>query len=161
MENEVKKLHGSKKSKQLDTRQKPPVLDRLGPRKPNDSQYDYTPLKIFRSDILQKVESLGILDKPAKILSPPKKRNKSKIFQFHKDYGYDTEQCSKLKKAIEQVIRNGKLKKFIDDASTKRSLLIDNIKQPWHDNKKEHKPDSSSSKLKVIDVIQDVGLPAS
>lgn len=91
MGNEVKKLHSSEKSKLLDTKQKPPVHDRLCPYKQDVSQYDYTPLKILRSDVLKKVESLGILDKLTKMLSPLDKCNKVKFFQFHKNHGHDME----------------------------------------------------------------------
>lgn len=80
------------------------------------------------------------------MLSPSKKQNEAKFCQFHKNHGHDTKKCNKLKKAIEQAILNGKLKEFIDDASEKQSSGTDNIKRPWHDDKKIHKPDSSSSK---------------
>ncbi|KAI5650306.1 hypothetical protein M9H77_36311 [Catharanthus roseus] len=80
LENEVKELHSSKKSKLLDVRQRPPAHDQLGP--------------LPKSNVLQKVESLGILVKPAKMLSPPEKRNKAKFCQFYKDHGHNTKQST-------------------------------------------------------------------
>lgn len=91
LENEIKELHSSKKYKPLDNRQKPPVHDHLGLREQDVSLYDYTPLKILQSDILWKIESLRILDKLVKMLSPSNKRNKAKFCQFHEDYGHDIE----------------------------------------------------------------------
>lgn len=78
LDNKLKEIQASKKLKYPNHRQKPVVHDWLGPKKSDTPRYDYTPLKIPRSDVLQQVESLGILDKPAKIFSPPHKRNKSK-----------------------------------------------------------------------------------
>lgn len=95
------------------------------------------------------------------MLSPPDKRNRAKFYQFHKNHEHDTKQCHELKKAIEQAIKNYKLKGFINYVSAKRSLPTDNTKKPWHDDKKRHKSNSSSFKLKVINVIQDVELPTS
>lgn len=100
-------MHNTKKSKQLGSMQKPPIHDRLGPCKMDAPCYDYIPLKVSRSDVLQKVESLGILEKLAKVLSPPEKQNKAKFYQLHKYHGHDTKQCNELKKEIEHAMRNG------------------------------------------------------
>lgn len=62
-------------------------------------------LRVPRSKILQQVESLGILDHPAKMLSPLEERNKGKYCRFHKDHGHDTEQYNELKKAIGNAIK--------------------------------------------------------
>ena len=34
--------------------------------------------------------------------------------QYHRDYGHETDSCQELKKAIEQLIQNDKLKIFSD-----------------------------------------------
>lgn len=68
------------------------------------------------------MESLGILERLANILSPPKKRKKVKYFHFHKGHSHDTEQCNELKKAIENTIKRGVLKEFIDSAASKTNL---------------------------------------
>lgn len=58
------------------------------------------------------------------MLSPLEKRNNAKYYNFHKDHGNDTEQCNELKKGIENAVRRGELKEFIDDASSKSTLGI-------------------------------------
>lgn len=46
----------------------------------------------------------------------------------------------------------------IDNASSKRTSVSDRMKKPWQREKKSIKNDISSSKINVINVIQDVGL---
>ena len=58
-------------------------------------------------------------------LVPLKKRklplaDKSKFCKFHKDYRHDTNDCVKLKKEIESLIRKGKLEN-IDIMATDKS----------------------------------------
>lgn len=73
----------------------------------------------------------------------------------------DTERCDKLKKAIENSIKKGELREFIDSASAKRLPSSDHTKKSCQNDKKSPKNDTSSYKMKVINVIQDVGLPTS
>lgn len=73
----------------------------------------------------------------------------------------DTKQYNELKKAIEHAIMNDELKEFIDDVSEKKSSEANNANKSWHDDKKDHKSDSCFSKLKVINLIEDVRLPSS
>ena len=45
--------------------------------------------------------------------SSPNVRNKNKYCWFHKDYGHNTEDCRDLKEQIEELIRKGKLQKYV------------------------------------------------
>nr|XP_023907630.1 uncharacterized protein LOC112019334 [Quercus suber] len=45
--------------------------------------------------------------------SSPKIRDKSKYCRFHKDHNHYTEDCRDLKEQIEELIRRGKLQKFV------------------------------------------------
>lgn len=56
-------------------------------------------------EILNQVEEQDILKKSKPIRSNPRKQNRTKYYQFHKDYSYDTEDCFKLKKEIKNLIR--------------------------------------------------------
>lgn len=86
--------------------------------------------------------------------SPPEKRNKSRYCEFHKDHEHETKQGNELKKTIEQMIRNGKLNEFIDNASAKKSSGHDNDQRPWNNDKRNTNSNpSSSANLKVINVI--------
>ena len=44
----------------------------------------------------------------------PNKRNKSKYCRFHKDHGHDTDECYDLKQQIENLIKQGKLRHFVE-----------------------------------------------
>ena len=60
-------------------------------------------------------EAQNLLKKRGKVKSPPKKRNRDKYFRYHKNYGYDTEDCVRLKIAIEKLIEASHLAKFVNN----------------------------------------------
>ena len=43
----------------------------------------------------------------------PNKCNRNKYCRFHKDHGYDTDECFDLKQQIENLIRQGNLRNFL------------------------------------------------
>lgn len=47
------------------------------------------------------------------MISPPDSRSQTKYCDFHWDNGHGIEQCIKLRKELEQAIRQGYLKEFI------------------------------------------------
>ena len=53
------------------------------------------------------------LNWPEKMKGDPNKRNRSKYCRFHRDHGHDTDECFDLKKQVENLIRQGKLKSFL------------------------------------------------
>lgn len=83
MESKVKDRQALKRAKPEDVKPEVSVQYRLGPRHKNSSRYDYTPLRILRTEILREVESLGILHPLVKMMSPIDKRNPTKFSQFH------------------------------------------------------------------------------
>ena len=58
-------------------------------------------------------EAQDLLKNPTKLRTLPKKRNMKRYCRYHKDYGYNTDECSKLKMAIEKLIKKGHLVEFI------------------------------------------------
>lgn len=50
------------------------------------------------------------------------------------------------------------MKEFIDSAASKHSATYDIGKKSWHEEMKNVKNDTLSTKIKVINVIQDVGV---
>lgn len=70
-----------------------------------------------------------------------------------------TESIAMSQKEIEKATKEGKLSKFIDKAATKKISGHDAEQKQWNEDKKGLTNDTSSSKLKTINVIQDVGLP--
>ncbi|GAV57724.1 LOW QUALITY PROTEIN: hypothetical protein CFOL_v3_01260, partial [Cephalotus follicularis] len=51
---------------------------------------------------------------PEKLRSPAEKRDVDKYCRYHRDHGHDTEECRQLKNQIEDLIRRGHLRKYVD-----------------------------------------------
>ncbi|GAV82764.1 hypothetical protein CFOL_v3_26215, partial [Cephalotus follicularis] len=53
--------------------------------------------------------------------STPEKRDSDKYYRYHRDHGHDTQECNHLKNQIEDLIRKGHLRKYVDrDAPQER-----------------------------------------
>ena len=65
-------------------------------------------------------EDQNLLKKPAKLKSPPEKRNQDKYCRYHKDHGHDIGDYFKLKIAIEKLIERGHLAEFVDNNRQQR-----------------------------------------
>ncbi|XP_030958448.1 uncharacterized protein LOC115980323 [Quercus lobata] len=50
---------------------------------------------------------------PRPLHSSPNVRDKNKYYRFHKDHGHNTKDCRDLKEQIEELIRKGKLQKYV------------------------------------------------
>nr|XP_023905144.1 uncharacterized protein LOC112016920 [Quercus suber] len=73
----------------------------------------FTPLVMPVDEILTQIKDEHYLKWPRPLHSSPNVRDKSKYCRFHKDHGHYTEDCRDLKEQIEELIRKGKLQKFI------------------------------------------------
>ncbi|GAV79587.1 hypothetical protein CFOL_v3_23052, partial [Cephalotus follicularis] len=51
---------------------------------------------------------------PVPMRSSPEKKDTEKYFQYHRDHVHDTEECRHLKNQIEDLIRKGHLRKYVD-----------------------------------------------
>ncbi|GAV71667.1 hypothetical protein CFOL_v3_15157, partial [Cephalotus follicularis] len=51
---------------------------------------------------------------PEKLRSPAERRDVEKYCRYHRDHGHDTEECGQLKNQIEDLIRRGHLRKYVD-----------------------------------------------
>ena len=51
------------------------------------------------------------------------KRDRSKYCDYHKDHSHDTEECIHLKEKIEELIRQGHLKNFVQGQEEKGRKL--------------------------------------
>ena len=55
-----------------------------------------------------------ILEVAGKMKGDPNKRNRNKYCYFHRDHRHDTDECFDLKQQIENLIRQGKLRNFLE-----------------------------------------------
>ena len=72
-----------------------------------------TPLVMSIDQILTKIRDEPSLKWPRPLHSSPSVRDKRKYCCFYKDHGHYTENCWDLKEQIEELIRKGKLQKYV------------------------------------------------
>ena len=73
----------------------------------------FTPLVMPVDKILMQIKDEYYLRWPRPLHSSPHVHDKNKYYCFHKDHGHYTEDCRDLKKQIEELIRKGKLQKYM------------------------------------------------
>ena len=73
----------------------------------------FTPLVMLVDKILMQIKDEHYLKWLRPFHSSPHIRDKNKYCRFHKDYGHYTEDYRDLKEQIEEVIRKGKLQKYV------------------------------------------------
>ncbi|XP_057975172.1 uncharacterized protein LOC131162573 [Malania oleifera] len=66
------------------------------------------------------IREKGYVSWPEPVHTPSYKLNMSKYCQFHKDHGYDTEECIHLKNEIEALIKRGHLSGFVKRGDHRR-----------------------------------------
>ena len=71
--------------------------------------------------ILAQIKDEHYLKWPRPLHSSPNVRDKKKYFRFYKDHGHYTEDCKDLKEQIEELIRKGKLQRFVKKGEPNRS----------------------------------------
>ena len=74
----------------------------------------FTPLTEPRAAILSSIAHTGLINFPPHS-HQPMGRNMGAFCKFHESPGHSTEQCRELRHQIEQLIREGKLDRFILD----------------------------------------------
>jgi len=84
----------------------------------------YTPLVISRAQILQEAFNTDSLP-AARKKPPPPDADGSKHCQYHQTIDHTTEECHMLRDKIEELIRQGHLKKYIQQDRPKRSPVKD------------------------------------
>ena len=94
------------------------LRDRLGLPQPERRQrYSprwFTPLTALVSQVLREVRNEQFLRWPTQMKSDPVTRDKTRYYEFHRDYEHRTDDCIQLKREIEYLIRCGYLRRFID-----------------------------------------------
>ena len=79
---------------------------------------DFTALTKPVQEIFNIAERRGILPPPVPMRNGGGRRfNKEEFCDYHKQAGHSTDKCYQLKNAIEDAIRRGWLKEFVDKQS--------------------------------------------
>ena len=73
----------------------------------------FTPLVMLVDKIIMQIKDEHYLKWPRPLHLSPHVRDKNKYCRFHKDNGHYTKDCRDLKEQIEEVIRKGKLQKYV------------------------------------------------
>ena len=73
----------------------------------------FTPLIMPVDKILTQIKDEHYLKWPRPLHSSLNVRDKNKYCRFHKDHGHNTKDCKDLKEQIEELIRKGKLQKYV------------------------------------------------
>ena len=72
-----------------------------------------TPLIMLVDKILTQIKDDHYLKWPRPLHSSPNVCDKNKYCRFHKDHGHNTEDCRDLKEQVEELIRKGRLQKYV------------------------------------------------
>ncbi|XP_030970585.1 uncharacterized protein LOC115990960 [Quercus lobata] len=73
----------------------------------------FAPLVMPVDKILMQIKDEHYLKWPRPLHSSPNVRDKNKYCRFHKDHGHNTEDCRDLNEQIGELIRKGKLQKYV------------------------------------------------
>uniref|UniRef100_A0A2N9FJJ2 Uncharacterized protein n=1 Tax=Fagus sylvatica TaxID=28930 RepID=A0A2N9FJJ2_FAGSY len=80
----------------------------------NERFNHFTPLNAHVDRIFMQIKDDPALRWPRKLLTNPDRRAKDKYCRFHRDHGHNTEDCYDLKRQIEELIKQGKLQRFVE-----------------------------------------------
>ena len=97
-------------------RERPDCRNNDGARRKDDKSprtVKFTPLIMPVDKILTQIKDNHYLKWPRPLHSSPNVRDKNKYCRFHKDHGHNIEDCRDLKEQLEELIRKGKLQKYV------------------------------------------------
>ncbi|MCS5023621.1 retrotransposon gag domain-containing protein, partial [Staphylococcus aureus] len=109
--NRLRESHPSSKREMKSRRILPSKLREDSP--PPRRYTSFTPLNTSRAAILAEIQDTVKLKWPTQMKGDPAKRDKTKFYAFHSDYGHLTRDCIALKYQIEDLIRQGCLANFV------------------------------------------------
>ena len=78
----------------------------------------FTPLTALIDQVLMQIKDEGALTFPGKLKGDPNKKSRDKYCHFHHDHGHDTADRYDLKQQIENLIKQGKLQRFVNKERT-------------------------------------------
>lgn len=75
----------------------------------------YTPLNTSREHVFREMKTEPWFRWPEKLISAPGKRDSMRVCEYHRDHRHNTNECFDLDDLIETHIREGALRRFVDD----------------------------------------------
>ncbi|GAV74614.1 hypothetical protein CFOL_v3_18094, partial [Cephalotus follicularis] len=81
---------------------------------PIPSYNNFAPILDTRTRILAVEQDKVPIQWPEKMRSPTEKRDTEKYRRYHRDHDHDIEECRQLKNQIEDLIRKGHMRKYMD-----------------------------------------------
>ncbi|XP_050267534.1 uncharacterized protein LOC126712295 [Quercus robur] len=113
----------------------------------------FTPLVMLVDKIFTQIKDEHYLKWPRPLHSSPNVRDKNKYCRFHKDHGYNTEDCRDLKEQIEELIRKGKLQKYVKKGEYSKSRNDDKTQHESFsrgDDRSSHPPNKVIGEINTI-----------
>uniref|UniRef100_A0A2N9GFR2 Uncharacterized protein n=1 Tax=Fagus sylvatica TaxID=28930 RepID=A0A2N9GFR2_FAGSY len=87
----------------------------------NERFNHFTPLNAPVNHIFMQIRNDPALKWTGKLLTDSDKRPRDKYCRFHRDHRHNTEDCYDLKRQMEELIKQGKLQRFVEKGGTSRS----------------------------------------
>ena len=122
----VERNEDNKKHKNGDRQQSPDVSkkkvkspNQRVPRTPPSKYNNFTDLTKSVEDVFLAIEHTSVYKRPDSMRGDHSKRNQNKYCRYHKDVDHTTEECIILKDEIENLIREGYLRDYVSNGSTK------------------------------------------
>ena len=103
--------------------------------------------------ILAQIKDEHYLKWPRPLHSSPNMHDKKKYYRFHKDHDHYTEDFRDLKKQIEELIRKGKLQRFVKKGEPSRAKDDNKNQREASPRVKDHtfqRPPSMVGEIKTI-----------
>ncbi|GAV72592.1 hypothetical protein CFOL_v3_16080 [Cephalotus follicularis] len=104
---------------------------------PIPSYNTFAPLLDTRTRILVVEQDKVPFQWPEKLRIPAENRNVEKYCRYHHDHGHDTEECRQLKNQIEDLIRKGHLRKYVDRDAPQGRREQRREEAPWQQEERQ------------------------
>ena len=88
--------------------------------------------------ILAQIKDEHYLKWPRPLHSSPNMRDKKKYCRFHRDHGHLTEECRDINEQIDELIRKGKLQKYVKKGESNRFRDNDKNQREFSLKDKDH-----------------------
>ncbi|XP_020239392.1 uncharacterized protein LOC109818356 [Cajanus cajan] len=106
----------------------------------------YTPLNASRAVVLEQALASEVLAVPKRASTPPR-ANVSKSCKYHRNHRHSTEECAALRDKIEDLIKQGQLRNFVDwPNSSRHQSTYQPRQQDRSDRSDRHRRERSRSR---------------